>query len=241
MNRKADAAPAPAHFDGRELRAALFDLDGTLLDTAGDIALALNQAIAESGWAPVPLEAVKRLIGAGASILVERAAALQGHTLSKQLHNEITQRFFHHYGALGETGQYSAQAYPGAADALRQLHAAGMRLAVVTNKTRRFSEMLLRQRGLMQWVDLLVGGDTCERRKPDPLPLLYACRELGVAVDAALMVGDSINDVEAARAAAMPVIGVTYGYNEGNDPVTLGCDRLIDTLGVLPGMLLTKE
>ena len=234
------AAPAPAHFRGRALGAVLFDLDGTLLDTAGDIGLALNRAIAEFDWPPLPLADVRRFIGAGGAILVDRAASLQGRALSAQLRSTIVQRFFHHYGELGESGEYAADPYPGAADALRDLHAAGLRIAVVTNKQHRFAVNVLRLRGLMNWVDCVVGGDTCERRKPDPQPLLYACQALGVEPRATLMVGDSINDAKAARAAEIAIVCVTYGYSEGSDPHVLPCDLLIDSLGALPGMLLSK-
>ena len=242
MNRTSDPTPAvaPAHFRGRALGAVLFDLDGTLLDTAGDIALALNRAIGEIGWAPLGLEDVRRFIGAGGAVLVERAALLRGRELSPAQRSAMVQRFFHHYGQLGERGEHSAEPYPGAADALRRLRAAGVRIAVVTNKQRRFAVEVLRQRGLMDSVDCVVGGDTCERRKPDPQPLLFACESLGIEPQAALMVGDSIHDAKAARAAGMAIICVTYGYNEGSDPHTLSCDLLIDNLGTLPHLLLAK-
>jgi len=232
--------PAPARFRDRALGAVLFDLDGTLLDTAGDIGLALNRAIAESGWPPLSLADIRRFIGAGGAVLVDRAASLQGRTLAVSERSAIIQRFFHHYGELGETGEYAAEPYPGALDALRELHAAGVRIAVVTNKLHRFAVTVLRLRGLMNWVDCVVGGDTCERRKPDPEPLLYACQTLGVAPEAALMVGDSVNDAQAAKAAGIAMVCVTYGYNEGNDPHLLQCDLLIDSLGALPGMLLPQ-
>ncbi len=242
MTQNPDQSPAaaPAQFRGRPITGVLFDLDGTLLDTAGDIALALNRAVAEFGWPPVALSEVRQFIGAGGAILVDRAAAQQGRVLSPTLRSTIIQRFFHHYGALGESGEYTADPYPGAIDALRVLHAKGVRIAVVTNKLHRFSVNVLRLRGLMEWVDCVVGGDTCERRKPDPQPLLYACEKLGVSAQAALMVGDSINDAQAARAARIAMICVSYGYNEGNDPKSLPCDQLIDSLGLLPGLLLMK-
>jgi phosphoglycolate phosphatase len=233
-------AVAPAHFRGQALGAVLFDLDGTLLDTAGDIALALNRAIGECGWAPLGLQDVRRFIGAGGAILVERAALLRGRELSPAQRGAIVQRFFHHYGRLGERGEYTAEPYPGAVDALGELRAAGLRIAVVTNKLRRFAVEVLRQRRLIDWVDCVVGGDTCERRKPDPQPLLFACESIGVEPQAALMVGDSVHDAQAARAAGMAIICVTYGYNEGIDPHTLSCDLLIDNLGTLPHLLLTK-
>jgi phosphoglycolate phosphatase len=238
MQRIDESVAAPAQWHGKPLFAVLFDLDGTLLDTAGDIALALNRSIAEFGWPAVPAEDVRHMIGRGAPILVQRAAASQQRALSEPMHNEMIERFFHHYGALEESGECAAQPFGGAAEALRRLHAAGVRIAVVTNKQHRFATALLRLLGLIGWVDCVVGGDTCERRKPDPQPLLFACESLGVSAQHALMVGDSINDVQAARAAAIPVVCVPHGYNEGKDPRSLPCDGLLEHLGDLPGMLL---
>jgi phosphoglycolate phosphatase len=108
---------------------------------------------------------------------------------------------------------------------------------VVTNKQERFARGLLELLELIGWVDLVVGGDSCERRKPDPQPLLFACERLGVSPARTLMVGDSINDVKAARGANIAVVCVPYGYNEGRDPRELPCDALVDTLADLPGLL----
>ena len=116
--------------------------------------------------------------------------------------------------------------------------AAGLRSAVVTNKLYRFAVELFDRLQLRDSIDLIVGGDTCERRKPDPQPLLFACESLGCSAAEALMVGDSTNDVQAAHAAGLPVICVPHGYNEGKDPRSLPCDLLIDHLGELPGLLL---
>src|SRR6266850_834340 len=124
-----------------------------------------------------------------------------------------------------------------AGDALRILHDAHMRIAVVTNKHRRFASALLQRLNLMQWIGAVVGGDTCERRKPDPEPLLFACQSLGLSPSRVLMVGDSINDVTAARAAGIPIVCVPYGYNEGRDPRSLACDAMIETLADLPRLL----
>jgi phosphoglycolate phosphatase len=220
--------------------AVLFDLDGTLLDTAADIALALNRAIHEFGWPAIPESAVRVMIGRGAPILIERAAEASGRSLQEGSHAALIERFFHHYGALQEMDEYSAQPYPGAADALRTLHQAGLRTAVVTNKQQRFALGLLERLGLSGDVDLVVGGDTCERRKPDPQPLLFACQRLQVPASRVLMVGDSINDVLAARAAGMPIVCVPYGYNEGRDPRSLECDVLISTLAELAPLLLAS-
>ena len=92
--------------------------------------------------------------------------------------------------------------------------------------------------GEVSGLDVVVGGDTCERRKPDPQPLLFSCESLHVPATESLMVGDSVNDVQAARAAGIPVICVSYGYNEGRDPRTLDCDALLDSLSELPPLLL---
>ena len=228
----------PARWRQRPLRAVLFDLDGTLLDTLTDIALALNRALAERGWGPVPVELVRTMIGRGSPILVRRAARFLGQALDEPGEAQILERFFAHYGELEQRGDRAAQPFDGATAALQRLHAAGLKIAVVTNKQFRFADALIRDLDLARWIDLVVGGDSCERRKPDPEPLLHACVRLDVAPEAALMVGDSVNDVEAARGAEIPVICVTYGYDEGRDPRTLACDLLIESLAQLPGLLL---
>jgi phosphoglycolate phosphatase len=223
---------------GRSLEAVLFDLDGTLLDTAADIAEALNRAFSERGWPPIAASEVRRMIGRGSPMLIERAAALQSHELDEAAKAALLERFFHHYGFLEESGEFKAEPYPGAAECLRALHEAGSRIAVVTNKHERFATGLLKALALSDWVDYVVGGDSCPRRKPDPAPLLFACERLGVAATRALMVGDSINDVQAARGAGIPVICVPYGYNEGEDPRLLPCDAFVESLADLPGLLM---
>jgi phosphoglycolate phosphatase len=222
---------------GRTLEAVLFDLDGTLLDTAADIAEALNRAWAERGWPPIAPSAVRRMIGRGSPMLIERAAALQSRELDEVAKAAILERFFHHYGSLEESGEFKAEPYAGAAECLRALHEAGLRIAVVTNKQERFATGLLQALALSVWVNCVVGGDSCPRRKPDPAPLLFACEQLGLSPARALMVGDSKNDVQAARGAGIPVICVPYGYNEGEDPRLLPCDAFIESLADLPGML----
>jgi phosphoglycolate phosphatase len=217
------AARLGAAWRGQPLSGILFDLDGTLLNTASDIARALNRALAEHGWAPLPAGDVSRMIGRGSPILIERAAAARGQVLNDAAAAALLERFFHHYGELEERNESDAQPYPGVSETLQRLHDAQMRIAVVTNKQKRFASALLHRLDLMRWIDAIVGGDTCERRKPDPQPLL--------------MVGDSINDVSAARAAHIPIVCVPYGYNEGQDPRSLACDAMIENLTDLPGLL----
>jgi phosphoglycolate phosphatase len=221
--------------------AVLFDLDGTLLDTAGDIALALRRAFADHGHQAPPPEAVRQMIGKGAPVLVERAVAAQGLNLDIAGQAALLDRFFHHYGRLQDLDECAAEPYPGAREALAALHAAGVPLAVVTNKYHRFALGLLQRLDLARYLRVVVGGDTCERRKPDPMPLHHACAQLGVASTAAWMVGDSANDVEAARAAGMPVVLVPYGYTEGQDPRSWPCDHLVESLAELPGLVTTQS
>ncbi|MEP6885411.1 MAG: phosphoglycolate phosphatase [Gammaproteobacteria bacterium] len=226
-----------AHWRGQPLRAVLFDLDGTLLETAADIALALNRTLLEYDWESLAEVDVRGMIGRGALILIERAAAAQGRVIDVATQAAMVERFFHHYGELEELNEDSARPFPGAAESLQRLHDAGLGIAVVTNKQYRFAGALLARLGLAGWVDVVVGGDTCARRKPDPQPLLFACESLHAAPLHSLMVGDSVNDVQAARAAGIPVVCVSYGYNEGRDARTLECDALLDSLAELPALL----
>ena len=226
---------------GQRLAGVLFDLDGTLLDTAADIALALNRTMIEYGCEPLTEDDVRRMVGRGSPILIERAAAAQGRKLDDAAQAAMLEGFFHHYGELEESNEDRARPYPGAAESLHAVHRAGVRTAVVTNKQHRFADSLLRRLGLAGWVDVVVGGDTCVRRKPDPQPLLFACESLQVPLSESLMVGDSVNDVEAARAAGIPVVCVSYGYNEGRDPHTLDCDSLLDSLADLPAQIGVRQ
>lgn len=233
--------PKAAHWRGHPLSAVLFDLDGTLLDTVQDIALALNRTMLEHGCDSLADGDVRRMIGRGSPILIERALASQGVAFDEAIQAAMVERFFHHYGALEEMNEDRAQPFAGASELLVILHDAGLRTAVVTNKQHRFAAALLERLGLSAWIDVVVGGDTCARRKPDPQPLLFACEALHVPPSDSLIVGDSVNDVQAARAAGIPVVCVSYGYNEGRDPRTLDCDALIDSLAEVPALLNVRR
>jgi len=219
------------------LRAVLFDLDGTLLDTVDAIAAALNQALAELTLGPLQVSEVRTMIGRGGPILIERALARLDARLDPPHQAALLQRYFMHYEHIESDLDSSARVYPGASECLRQLHQWQVPLAVVTNKQHRLATGLLDRLGLRQWLQVVIGGDSCERRKPDPQPLQVACESMRVSPAQALMVGDSINDVLAARAAGVPVVCVPYGYNEGNDPRQLPCDAFVDTLDQLPALL----
>lgn len=215
----------------------LFDLDGTLLDTVEAISAALNRALAEDGLQAVPAAQVRRMIGRGAPMLITRALAYLGVKLDRADQAQLLQRYLAHYRDIEAGARSSDALYAGVPECLRVLDAMGLRLAVVTNKPQQISAGLLQRLGLSAWIGTVIGGDSCQLHKPDPQPLLLACQSLQVAADEALMIGDSINDVQAARAAGMPVLCVPYGYNEGNDPRELPCDGLVETLADVPGLL----
>jgi phosphoglycolate phosphatase len=218
-------------------RAVLFDLDGTLLDTAADIAAALNGALARQRLAPLPVATVRELIGRGVPTLIQRTVTRLGAAGAGVDAARLQSDYHACYAELNDRGAFSARPYPGVGEGLQVLHERGLRLAVVTNKPHASASGVLKSLGLLPWIDLVVGGDTCARRKPDPLPLLTACHTLKVQAVEALMVGDSAVDVEAARAAGIPVVCVPYGYNEGNDPRSLPCDGFLESIGELPALL----
>ncbi len=226
-----------ARWAGRPLAGALFDLDGTLFDTVEDIAAALNTSIQIKGWPPFSDQQVKGMIGRGSPILIERAAAALGQSIDADGKALLLQRFFDAYEELEHSGRSRARPYEDAESCLKRFHQGGVKTAIVTNKHHRFAAALIERVGFTPWVDLIVGGDTCERRKPDPQPLLFACESLRVSHLDCLMIGDSSNDVQAARGAGIPVVCVSYGYNEGRDPRSLSCDKLIDSLAELRPLL----
>lgn len=214
-------------------RAVLFDLDGTLLDTSAEIADALAVAFREFGLPPLDKPEVERLIGKGVRMLVERALAQAGASgVDLDL---AVMRFEKGYEQT--VGTRSAL-FPGAQAAMERLHGAGIPMGVVTNKPRYFTEALLERVGARRYLSAIVAGDDGFTRKPAPDMLLAACRRMGTDPQLTLMLGDSENDIVAARAAGLPVWCVPYGYNEGRPPETLDADRLVDDLDVAARLVL---
>jgi phosphoglycolate phosphatase len=218
-----------------QVRAVLFDLDGTLLDTAPDLALAANAMLAELGRPAVSLDDVMRYIGKGIPRLIERLlTGSLDRRADEPLFAAARASFERHY-AVAKGG--AARFYPGVMEGLRAFGAMGLPRACVTNKNGQFTGSLLERTGLAAHFELVVSGDTLARKKPDPMQLLHACERFGVAPAAALMIGDSMNDAEAARAAGCQVWCVTYGYNEGRAPETIDCDRLVASLDEAAGLV----
>jgi phosphoglycolate phosphatase len=198
-----------------------FDLDGTLADTAPDLADALNRTLAELGREPVAAEAVRHMIGHGARALLRRGLAATGEA-SEALVDQGFPIFLDHYRAQLSAG---TSLYPGLEAALADLADQGVALAVCTNKIETLTLPLLHALGLADRFDAVVGGDTLPVRKPDPAPLHAAIARAGGG--RAAFVGDSITDADTARAAGVPFVAVSFGFSDR--PVEqLGADRIID-------------
>jgi phosphoglycolate phosphatase len=214
-------------------RAILIDLDGTLVDSAPDIAAAANRLLADLGAPPLATETVRSFIGNGIPTLVRRVLAatpcLQGTDQGCAL-----AAFHGHYSDCN--GRHGAP-YPGVLQGLATLQSLGYALACVTNKPPGHTLPLLEMAGLSSYFRAVVCGDSAPAMKPDPAPLLSACHSLGARVDQCVMVGDSEVDVAAARAAGMPVYIVRYGYHGKAGLAALGCDATIASFNELPGLL----
>lgn len=210
------------------IKAVLLDLDGTLLDTAPDIAAAANAMLAEQGLPPLPGSTVRDFIGSGIPKLVERCLQASGYPLACARLESALRSFATHYARLNGS---AAQPFPGVVDALERMRNAKLRLACVTNKASTFTLPLLRRSGLAPLLDTVVSADQVGRRKPDPEPFLHACRALGMSPGESVVIGDSANDAEAARAAGCRVLLVSYGYSEGRDVRKIDSDGVVATFG----------
>ena len=210
------------------LRAAILDLDGTLVDTLGDFHAALNHMLLQLRLPPVSAEAVAGFIGKGTEHLIRSTLAHVG--AAPTLYDSAWDHYLHAYRGLN--GDWST-VYPGVVEGIAALRAAGLRLACLTNKPGEFARELLATKGLLSSFDMVFGGDAFARKKPDPLPLLKTCEALATPPAATLMIGDSRNDAAAARAAGCPVLLVTYGYNHGESVRAVDADGYLDSLAEL--------
>ena len=210
-------------------KAALIDLDGTLVDSIPDLAMAANAMREELGMDELPLDLLSHYVGKGMDNLITRilAGQLDAPEPDTQLFEQAKQAFKRHYHQLN--GVHS-QVYPGVVAGLQRLQAMGLQLAVVTNKPHEFTLPLLERTDLYKYFDVVVSGDTCPEKKPHPLPLFYACQELDIHESEAFFIGDSLNDAQAAQAAQMPVLILPYGYNEGRPVEDLQVNAIIDTI-----------
>ncbi|MDY8107560.1 phosphoglycolate phosphatase [Fulvimarina sp. 2208YS6-2-32] len=212
--------------------AVLFDLDGTLIDSAPDIREALNEALAERDLAPFDLKTVRRMIGGGSPLLIERALDRRNASMNDTDRALLVRRFLSLYAPRATR---LTTLLPGAEDALLACHRHGAKVALVTNKPQAPAEAILDHFGLLDRFHLVVGGDAGPRPKPAPDLIYHAADRLAVPVADCLFVGDSENDVNAAKAAGARIAAVKGGYTALSDE-DLGADDLLATLHDLPSL-----
>ena len=212
-------------FHAHVLHAAIVDLDGTMIDTVGDFMVALNTTLSELALAPLSRAFIERTVGKGSEHLIRSSLLHVGGDIA--LYEAAWLLYQRHYLAIN--GDHSS-VYPGVVEGLELLAGRGLKLACLTNKPTAFVLPLLRKKGLDGFFSVVFGGDAFDRKKPDPLPLLKTCAALGSAPAHTLMLGDSSNDAQAARAAGCPVVLVSYGYNHGEPVVSVDADGVIDRL-----------
>jgi len=223
-----------------DMQAVIIDLDGTMVDTLGDFDVALNETLKDLGRPGVARTDIERMVGKGSVHLI-RSALLHGGLDADEatrVQPEAWARYQAHYLAIN--GRHSA-VYPGVVEGLTALRGRGLPLACLTNKPLAFARPLLQAKGLAGFFAHVFGGDSFERGKPDPLPLLKTCEALGSEPAQTLMVGDSQNDALAARAASCPVVLVTYGYNHGEPVRQVDADAFVERLDDLPGLLAARR
>jgi phosphoglycolate phosphatase len=216
----------------------LFDLDGTLIDSVPDLALSINEMLKALNMATYSTEVIRSWVGNGAEVLTKRA--LSGSIdISADLDPAFVEK------ALSIFLDFYAQnvcvdtcLYPNVKNTLETLQSNGYRLVIVTNKPEQFISPILETFGLNSLFEMLVGGDSLPKRKPDPMQLEYVCETLGVNAAKCIMIGDSKNDIFAATAANMESIGLTYGYNHGENIKSQGATLVLDDFADIIGTLM---
>ena len=211
------------------VRAVLFDLDGTLLDTVPDLHAAVCAMLKDLGRPELPVDAIRRYVGRGIANLVKRSLAdsLEVAEDDAPAPVDALASFRTHYAR--ENGRRT-QLFPGVLEGLQAIRAMGLPMAVITNKAEAFTRPLLEMTGLAAYFSVVVSGDNLPKHKPDPMSLVWACGRLNVSPPDALFIGDSVNDFLAARAAGCRVFLLPYGYNEGRDVQELDCDAIVPTV-----------
>ena len=213
----------------------LIDVDGTLVDSVPDLAFCVDQLMGTLGRPAHGEDKVRNWVGNGVPRLIERAlvGALDG-TPDAAEYARAEPIFLECYAANAST---RSRPYDGVLEGMAWLKSEGFKVGCVTNKAARFTEPLLKDLGLYDEFAIVICGDTLERKKPDPLPLLHAAEFFGVTAAQSLMIGDSISDVKAARAAGFQIVCMSYGYNHGDDIRDANPDVVIDSFTELPALL----
>lgn len=213
----------------------LIDVDGTLVDSVPDLAFCVDEMMKQLDMSVHGEAKVREWVGNGVERLVRRALIGQ---LDGEPDEVLFERAYPIFMALyAENTSKRSNLYPGVREGIDYLKAAGFQLGCVTNKAAQFTEPLLQDLGIYDHFAIVISGDTLERKKPDPMPLLHAAEFFGVAPEHALMIGDSVSDVKAARAAGFRIVCMTYGYNHGVDIREAHPDAVIDSMVELKTLL----
>lgn len=210
-----------------DISAIVIDLDGTMLHTAPELCESANRMLRDMDYPPVSQELLASYIGNGIGWLVKRALTGEMHaTPDAALFEHAMPIFEKHYTEL----LLRSSAFEGVFEGLDAMKAAGFRLGCITNKMERYTLPLLKGAGLAKYFEVVLSGDTLPEKKPHPMPLLHAAKFFGIPVQKLLLIGDSLSDTVAARAAGCPVFCVPYGYNHGEPVETLDQDAVIKNL-----------
>jgi len=210
------------------IRAAIIDLDGTMVHTAPDFHVAINRMRNDLDLPPIDIETITHFVGKGTENLMRRVLAVDYDTEGVERHFEAAlASYLRHYHAIN--GDYSS-VYAGVREGLEALRAKRLRLACVTNKPIALALPLLEKTGLRDYFELVYGGDSLPKKKPDPYPLQKVCEDFGLAPANVVAIGDSSNDAQAARAAGCRVLNVPYGYNHGESIHDVDSDGIVSTL-----------
>jgi phosphoglycolate phosphatase len=213
------------------IRLVAFDLDGTLVDSVPDLAMAVDVMLNEWGYSAVGEENVADWVGNGSRVLVERAIRhASGQEPDEQTLTQAHDAFLYHYG---RAPCEHTRVFPGVREALAVLHDRGLKLVVITNKPYAFIAPILEALGLGDYFDYAIGGDSLPQKKPDPAPLLHVAERFSILPQACLMVGDSRHDIEAGRRAGFRTLAVPYGYNHGEPVAASRPDFLVESLSEL--------
>ena len=211
------------------VKAVLLDLDGTLLDTVLDLHAAANGMLADLGRPSVAIEEIRAYVGRGIPNLVKRVLAgkLEAADDPTPPPDDALTSFKKHYAHFNGR---AAKPFPGVVAGLDALKEMGLPLGVITNKAQAFTLPLLERTGLAPYMSVTVSGDQLPKPKPDPMPLVWACGRLNVSPADTLLIGDSVHDFKAGKAAGCKVFLVPYGYNEGQDVQGLAADAIVETI-----------
>ena len=219
------------------IKAVVIDLDGTLLHTAPDLAEAANRMMAELGLPKVAEETVKGYVGNGVAQLIKRVLTGTMHDEpAPELYERARKIYDRHYS---EVYSLYSHPFPDVVEGLEAFKKAGYLMGCITNKVAKYTEPLLKDTGLYDYFDIILSGDTLPKMKPDPMQLLHACEQWGIQPSEMLLIGDSGNDTQAARAAGCHVFCVPYGYNHGQHVDVLDLDAVVS--GLLEASTLIRK